>query len=148
MNLNAIKKIIYKAYYFYIISYALIMGAYARAQDITTENPIFSERLADKMQRWSSGFAQKIGFNVISLPGVIALLIFVVLAVLSILFIALVFYGGKGGEDQALHIGQNAQDSAVLKKISVVNESGRLETGDVRVDLYMIDKSGIVIVDE
>ena len=70
------------------------MGAYARAQDITTENPIFSERLADKMQRWSSGFAQKIGFNVISLPGVIALLIFVVLAVLSILFIALVFYGG------------------------------------------------------
>lgn len=64
------------------------------AQNITTERPMFGNALAEKMRRYTGFFELEVGFNPISLPGIIAVIIFVALSVLSILFIILIFYGG------------------------------------------------------
>lgn len=94
METNSFKKITIRALCFSALLYSIFTALRASAQNVTTENPVFSENLAKKMQRWSSGFAQQIGFNVVSLPGIIALLIFTILSVLAVVFIGLVFYGG------------------------------------------------------
>lgn len=84
----------------------LLYTRQAWAQEIITENPLLGEKSALRMQRVSAYFAQLIGFNVVSLPGIVALIVVAVLSILSILFLGLVFYGGykwmmaRGNEQQ------------------------------------------------
>jgi len=90
---NAVKKIIYNLSKVSALL-ILFLTHQAWAQEITTDNPLLGEKSALRMQRISAYFAQLIGFNVVSLPGVIALIVVAVLSILSILFLGLVFYGG------------------------------------------------------
>lgn len=88
------------------ILFGIFLAYSASAQETFTDTPLFGEKLAAKMQRLSGWFADRIGFNPISLPGIIAMVIFMIFSILAVLFIGLVFYGGykwmmaRGNEQQ------------------------------------------------
>ncbi len=58
------------------------------------QNPVFKEELGSNINNKVNSFIGKIGFQPISLPGLVATVIQAFLSVLAIVFLGLIFFGG------------------------------------------------------
>lgn len=58
------------------------------------QNPVFKEELGSNINNKVNSFIGKVGFQPISLPGLVATVIQAFLSILAIIFLGLIFFGG------------------------------------------------------